>query len=517
MSTACTIDEAFSDPRLLGAALGDPSTWTAWRAILKATYGLPLTRPEGRTFAGLSGARKPPRKRVAELWVVAGRRSAKSRMAALIAVHTAAFLDHSAKLSPGEVGYVLVLSPSRGQARAVRDYAEGFLMASPALAGMLLPGTADEIRLDNGVVIATHASSFRTVRGKTLLCVILDEVAYFRDERSANPDQEIYRAVVPALITTGGMLIGISSPYRRVGLLHQKHRDHFGLEGDVLVIQAATTALNPTSDRKEIERARASDPEAARAEWDALWRSDISSLLGDEQVDAAIDHDRPLELPHRSDLTYRAFADMSSGRADHATICIGHREGDNVIVDVLRGRKPPFDPNFVAAEFATLAKSYGCREIVGDNYAAEFTVAAFRQAGVAYRRAELTRSKLYLEMVGPFMRGAVRLPNHPRLIRELRLLERRVAPSGVDRVDHGRAKGDSDDYANAVAGLLDLCSERRPPPATRVSMTDGLGVGRLRQISGPPPGRVVHVRHITAKQWQEERDAAHLAETAGGR
>jgi len=26
------------------------------------------------------------------------------------------------------------------------------------------------------------------------------------------------------------MLIGISTPYRRIGLLHQKHRDYFGVE-----------------------------------------------------------------------------------------------------------------------------------------------------------------------------------------------------------------------------------------------------------------------------------------------
>ena len=49
-------------------------------------------------------------------------------------------------------------------------------------------------------------------------------------------------------------------------------------------------------------------------------------------------------------------------------------------------------------------------------------------------------------------RNAVSIPNHPKLIRELRLLERRTSRIGRDAVDHGR--NGSDDYANSVVGVL---------------------------------------------------------------
>jgi hypothetical protein len=52
-----------------------------------------------------------------------------------------------------------------------------------------------------------------------------------------------------------------------------------------------------------------------------------------------------------------------------------------------------------------------------------------------------------------FTRGLVSLPDHPVLLRELRLLERRTHPSGRDSVDHGR--GGHDDHANAVCGAID--------------------------------------------------------------
>jgi hypothetical protein len=46
----------------------------------------------------------------------------------------------------------------------------------------------------------------------------------------------------------------------------------------------------------------------------------------------------------------------------------------------------------------------------------------------------------------------VRLPNHPRPLRELRLLERHTHRSGSDTVDHGR--NGHDDHANSVCGVL---------------------------------------------------------------
>ena len=118
--------------------------------------------------------------------------------------------------------------------------------------------------------------SFRSIRGRTLLACVFDEVAMWRDEVSAIPDLEVYRAVLPALMTTSGMFIGITTPYRKLGLLYQKHRDHFGQDGDdILVVQGASTRFNPNLTQSAIDAAIADDPEAARAEWEAEFRTDL--------------------------------------------------------------------------------------------------------------------------------------------------------------------------------------------------------------------------------------------------
>lgn len=285
--------------------------------------------------------------------------------------------------------------------------------------------------------------------------------AFWRDDTSANPDTETYRAVLPALLTTKGMLIGISSPYRRAGLLHQKHRDFYGNASneDVLVVQGGSTTFNPTLDLKAIEFARRDDPEAAASEYGAEFRSDLSALLDDAVIDASVDHTRPLELPPTEGIKYSAFTDASAGRNDAFTLCIGHKDGERFIADVIRGTKPPFDANEVAKEYAKLAKTYRCHTIMGDNFAGEWVSQAFRKSGINYRKSKLNKSKLYLEGVAPFNRGTVSIPDHPQLLRELRLLERRVQRSGADAVDH--PKNGSDDYANVLFGAMWLVLQPR--------------------------------------------------------
>ena len=52
---------------------------------------------------------------------------------------------------------------------------------------------------------------------------------------------------------------------------------------------------------------------------------------------------------------------------------------------------------------------------------------------MSYLRSELLKSQIYMEVVRLFTRGLVRLPDHARLLRELRLLERRTHRGGKVR------------------------------------------------------------------------------------
>jgi hypothetical protein len=450
------IDRALTNPKLLGAALGDPASWRTWLAVLRAAFGLRLNDKQREAFAAVAGARRPPTARVRELWAIVGRRGGKSRIAAAIACYLAAFTEH--RLAPGEVGAVLVLAASQDQAKAVFSYCKAFLTSSPTLRSEIDSENRSEIRLKNGIVITIHANSFRTIRGRTLCAAIFDEVALWRDELSATPDTEVYTAVLPSLITTRGMLIGISTGYRRAGLLYNKYRDHFGRDtDDSLVVQGSTLQFNQTLDEAAIAAQRAADPAASASEWDGTFRSDSEAYLSEELIEAAIDYGRPLELPplRHPYPHYKAFCDASGGTGhDSYTLAIAHKDADHYRVDLVRGSPPgkPFDPYALTAEYAKLLNEYRIRSVTGDRYGAEWVTNAWSKAGISYRPADLVKSEIYREVIALFTRNLVRLPDHPRLLTELRLLELVRHRGGRETIDHPRAG--HDDYTNAVCGVL---------------------------------------------------------------
>ena len=375
---------------------------------------------------------------------------------------------------PGEQGAIVCLSPTQQQAKLVLEYCRGFLRASRTLAREIESETASEIRLRNNVTISVNAASFRNLRGRTILACVYDKSAFWRSDEevaSSNPDVEIHRAVAPALAASGGRLIAISSPYRKVGLLHQKHRAFFGVASDrVLVIQGESRAFNPLLDPATIEAAYAEDPEAAASEWGGLWRSDLTGFLDDELVDRAVDLGRARELPPMKGRLYSCFVDPSGGRADFYCIAIGHRDGARFVLDVCRGAKPPFNPAEVTSEYARLAEDYGIGRVVGDNYAAEWVAQAWRDAGMSYERSELTANQLAIESLPSFARGSISLPDHPTLVRELKGLERRTHRSGKDVVSQPPAL--HDDHANSVFGCLRMAVRQQ-----NGLMTGGYGYG----------------------------------------
>src|SRR5262245_24935328 len=160
-----TIDRALLDENLLGSSLEDKTDWRTWMTVLRAAFGLPLDEEQRAIFHQIAGERGPPHKRVRELWAVVGRRGGKSRMAAALAVFIACFIKH--ELSAGEVGHVLVLAASKDQAKVVFEYTKSFLQDSPVLRQEIESITRNEIKLHNGIIIGTHATSFRSIRGRT--------------------------------------------------------------------------------------------------------------------------------------------------------------------------------------------------------------------------------------------------------------------------------------------------------------------------------------------------------------
>jgi hypothetical protein len=429
-------------------------------------------------------------------------------MAAALALYLALFSEH--RLARGERGMVLVLAASTEQAKVVFGYCKGFLEASPVLRQEIVNITRSEITLRNGICCAVHSLSYRTLRGRTLVAAVLDEVSFFRDESSATPDIETYRAILPSLATTDGMLIGISTPYRKMGLLHAKFRDHFGVDDDeVLVVKGSTKQFNPTLSDRMIESQRQADPLSASSEWDAEFRADISSFLDDALIDAAVEHGRPLELPPTKTLfgsIYKSFVDPSGGvGADSYTLAICHKDGEQLVCDLVRGTSGRFDPQEITKQYAALVKEYGIGTVVGDAYAAQWVTSAWQNTGISYVQSEIPKSQIYRECIPLFTRGLIRLPDHATLLRELRLLERTTHRGGKESIDHPRSG--HDDYANALCGALRQLSDYLGY-RTDYAWVDGTPIGGDATLSDE---QRAERRRADAESWHRARLTSYLA------
>ena len=458
------IIQALDDPRFFKGLFKDPSTWASWRTFLKALFAQPIEdKKERKLLRKCTGLKRLPSKPARECYVIAGRRSGKSFISAIIAVFLACFFDWTPFLAPGERGSIFIIATDKEQARIIKGYVSAILNISPHFQAMVRKDLVWEIELTNNIVIAIKTASFKAVRGFTLLVVIAEELAFWRDsETSANPAQEILTALRPALSTIpNSLLLGISTPYSRSGILWEMYREHFGENNRnaPLIWQAETKLMNPTIDEGEIKRHLREDKSAARSEWYAEFRDDVEAFLPLELIESAIIPNR-IELPPISDIKYFGFADSSGGRRDSFTLGIAHMDSrtKKVILDVLREARPPFVPSQVVQDFSHTLKRYGIGVIKGDKYSGEWVASAFREHGIIYENSEQTTSELYLSFLPLISNNSIELLDNKRLVSQLRGLERKTRSGGRDLVTH--YPGGYDDVANAAVGSIILAQSQ---------------------------------------------------------
>ena len=250
--------------------------------------------------------------------VIVGRRGGKSRTLALIAVYLACFRDYELYLAAGEIATIGVLAVDKSQARAIFRFVHGLLKAVPMLKPMIVRKDNETIELSNRVHIEIGAASFRSTRGYTYAAVLCDELAFWRsDETSLNPDVEICAPCAPACCR-----------YRARCWLWRRAPTHSAANSSPPIVsttartapgfwsgKSSTLQMNPRAPKHIIAEAYEDDPESAKAEYGAEFRTDLADFVSRETVEAVTMGDRS-ELPPEPGVTYSAFVDPAGGGSD---------------------------------------------------------------------------------------------------------------------------------------------------------------------------------------------------------
>jgi len=449
-----SIVDAMRDPALFGGMFPDLSTWKPWQTFLKALYGLEMDGADLELFRKHTGRQKPRKGGYMEAVAITGRQSGKTYIAGAVAVYEA---SRALLVGERDVYIPLAAQDTRSSQRALFGYVSRFA-ESPVLKSEITRQTATEITLANRVTIGVYPCRPAAIRGIRAACAVVDELAFFTSTDGRPTDIEMLRAVRPSLATTGGRLLILSSPYGQSGALYELHRKHYGRDdSNVLIWQATAPEMNPTLAADYLQRMEQDDPEAYRSEVLGLFRAGVATFLDPAALDAVLDTGTRERPPEKRQ--YVAYADAASGSGkDSFAVGIAHREGRLAVLDCIRYWNPPFNPSGVIAEASDLLRRYRIREARGDRYAANFVSEGFRAHDINYVAADRNTSDTYLELLPLINAGAVLILDEPRLLRELRGLERKRGPSGRDRVDH--RSGSHDDAAVACAGALVAASVR---------------------------------------------------------
>jgi hypothetical protein len=453
---AITLTEALADSDLLGREFAASSFWT-WRVVAKLIDCIPLTEPrEIELFKECTGRSQLLSKPARRIILLAGRRAGKDRFLSAVAVWRCALATDWRKYqSAGEGSVAILLGADKRQASILRKYCQG-LLQTPLLVAEVVRSTGEVTEFKNGASLEIATNDARLVRGRSAIAVLGSECCHWRtDEYAASSDEEVVGAAEPsmAMCPDGGLLMLGSSVHRKVGYMYRQYRKLHGCDdSEDICWFAPSSVMNPALPAHVIDKALAEDAPKARAEYQNIWREDLSDFIPADVIESCTDfgvHERAPEPGVR----YVAFADASSGVSDSFTIAIAHR-GTPHVLDVVRERRPRFVPAQVISEYAELLKLYGITEVQGDRYSIGFHEQEWRTHGINFTACERTTSENYLHCLPLLLAGRVRLVDNMTLRSQLAALERRVGAGDRETVTHPQHASAHDDVAAAVCGAL---------------------------------------------------------------
>jgi hypothetical protein len=405
------------------------------------------------------------------IWVL-GRRSGKTFMAAIAAVYMCFAQDEYfiKRVRKGEKWFIVTVANDLGQSKIALDNIRQLILNSP-FAQEITRETSLEIEISNGCVFQAIPASARASRGKAVVAILQDELA-FSIEGDANRGAEaMYTALAPSIAQFGkyGKIIELSSPYLNSGVFF----DHFrqaqsGEFPGMQALQIPTWEINVhlPFGCDFLENARKKDEETFFVEFGAQFRNNNSTLVAPEIVDAAVNKSRRTSIPQRDLMgTYVLALDPARGGAgrDAYVACIVHYEGERLVVDQFHEFEATFEiagkkeVNIAEVEYwiTEQHRMYNFESIILDQYNSASTIqslsSSFPISELAWSVS--TKMKAFGKLKELLNSGLIELPNHKEAIKQLKNLGVIYRASGQWTVTGGKESA-VDDYCFCLAGAI---------------------------------------------------------------
>jgi hypothetical protein len=426
------------------------------------------------------------------LVVVAGARAGKTYViGALRALHLALTCPLTT-LAPGEEAVAAIIAPDPRQRRQAYNYVTGAAQRHPDIAALIEGEVGKDsftLRRADGKVLVESVPAKRggtAGRGRSLVCALLEEAAFFMDENFVVNDVEVFRGVQPRVLT-GGQAIISSTPWAEAGLLHDEflanhpdprcaipHTTHRGHPHRAIAAHAPTLLLRDVEETRQIVAAEeARDPANAAREYGAQFLA-LGAMVFFDARSIAEAVDPTIKLGQHPDPSPRALHAVGAdlGFVKDAAVGVACERTPTVYRVVAYTELLPsvqrLKPSEVFAAFIELARNYDAEEMVGDGHYAEAAREAFLDEGLSFIEVpggQLGKAEIFSVVNRLLSERVLKLPDDPRLLQQLREVKKRPRPGGGYVIEQPRkSKGGHGDIVSAmVAGLWRLAELQIPP------------------------------------------------------
>lgn len=443
--------------------------------LLRLVYGLPLTPEQVEIARGAAGLEEVQPRTFRVVSVLAGRRSGKSLLAALIITYESVVAEH--EIGPDDSPVVLLVAPSKMQARQTGRRVLNLLKRSrfkSQIVGKPKDGVNDfNIQLKNGIEIRALGATPELLRGYKLIVALLEECAFFADDETmVKNDREIVEAVSPGLDTPQSKMIRISSPDARSGVMFDDYA-HRAERPNVLCWKATTREMNPDHDLEGQALAKERDPIRYGVEYEAEFAETASALVPAEKIEAAV-LEGHTEIPPQAGKSYVVVLDPAQ-RNDWFAFSICHAE------EITRGGQPCtgvvqdyaqfwkrsklenfLDMNLIIPDVVSTLHRYGVRKVYSDQVGAAFLSAILQKDGIKFEHVFTGGTKAALKFDTArrlFIEGRVAILDVPEQTQQLKKLQDVHLGGGRRSV---AASSGHDDIAVCLCAAIHLAATEQP-------------------------------------------------------
>lgn len=421
-----------------------------------------------------------------------GRLSGKTMWSAAYALYQLVTADIST-CGPGDLPSAVIIAPSKKLAGLCVRAGWELAQRSPRLRKRV-ERTSDGFTLKrrDGRLVAFEAFAASkggaSARGKTILILILDEAMFFMSDDNgafAVTDRDVYSGASPR----ARIVLFISTFWPTPTLMSELIEKNRAAPTTALVAIASTLRMrdDDPSIALVIEAERERDPANAAREFD----SDMSAGAGSSvffdsiALGSSVDLTRPLSMIARPGSRVEAGIDLSATRDPSTGVAFEEVDGEIALLDLLERRPKPGQPLKLSESikaFAAMFRAHGLTSFYADGWAREAareyaTLEGFRVDSAPENRNGKALMFLALQKVVNEQRLV--LPNHPRLLAQLRSVTSRPGPAGGLIINSPRRAGSHGDLVSACAlavwALADRPVARFRAPAPRWLPADGAG------------------------------------------